>query len=192
MLQTSRILHDAIKAEMWRSHLVNQAPQSPKFSDHLTRTSTQFLKSLRSILSLEAGYWLEECLWRQDLICKCFFLMMIYMNIVLVFLKKNVGQSGGIPGLDLNVEDAWAQGFTGKGITTAIMDDGKNRPIHTLQIWIELFLVNLNVKRKNIPLLYVTKYLDVMKWNFFAFNLFFQGSGIKIRYRNGYIPQNKG
>lgn len=58
------------------------------------------------------------------------------MNIVLVFLKKNVGQSGGIPGLDLNVEDAWAQGFTGKGITTAIMDDGKNRPIHTLQIWI--------------------------------------------------------
>lgn len=37
---------------------------------------------------------------------------------------KNVGQSGGIPGLDLNVEDAWAQGFTGKGITTAIMDDG--------------------------------------------------------------------
>lgn len=60
--------------------------------------------------------------------------MMIYMDIVLVFLKKNVGQSGGIPGLDLNVEDAWAQGFTGKGITTAIMDDGKNRPIHTLQI----------------------------------------------------------
>lgn len=79
------------------------------------------------------------------------------------FLKKNVGQSGGIPGLDLNVEDAWAQGFTGKGITTAIMDDGKNRPIHTLQIWIELFLVNLNVKRKNTPLLYATKYLDVMK-----------------------------
>lgn len=73
------------------------------------------------------------------------------MDIVLVFLKKNVGQSGGIPGLDLNVEDAWAQGFTGKGITTAIMDDGKNRPIHTLQIWIELFLVNSNVKRKNTP-----------------------------------------
>lgn len=185
MLQTSRILHDAIKTDIWRSHLVNQAPPSPKFSDHLTWTSTQFLKSLRSILSLEAGYWLEESCCRQGLICKCFFLMMIYMNIVLVFLKKNVGQSGGIPGLDLNVEDAWAQGFTGKGITTAIMDDGKNRPIHTLQIWIELFLVNSNVKRKNIPFLYATKYLDVMKWNSFGFNLFLQCLGIKIRYRNG-------
>lgn len=37
---------------------------------------------------------------------------------------KNRGQSGGIPGLDLNVEAAWAMGYTGKGITTAIMDDG--------------------------------------------------------------------
>lgn len=107
------------------------------------------------------------------------------MDIVFVFLKKNVGQSGGIPGLDLNVEDAWAQGFTGKGITTAIMDDGKNKPIHTLQIWIELFLVNSNVKRKTPPFLYATKYLDVMKWNSFGFNLFLQCLGIKIRYRNG-------
>lgn len=37
---------------------------------------------------------------------------------------KNTGQSGGIPGLDLNVEEAWAMGYTGKGVTTAIMDDG--------------------------------------------------------------------
>lgn len=37
---------------------------------------------------------------------------------------KNRGQSGGIPGLDLNVEAAWEMGFTGKGVTTAIMDDG--------------------------------------------------------------------
>lgn len=66
-----------------------------------------------------------------------------------VFLKKNVGQSGGIPGLDLNVEDAWAQGYTGKGITTAIMDDGKNRSIHTVQMWIGLFLVHLKVNEKN-------------------------------------------
>lgn len=34
---------------------------------------------------------------------------------------KNVGQSGGKPRLDLNVEKAWAMGFTGKNITTAIM-----------------------------------------------------------------------
>jgi proprotein convertase subtilisin/kexin type 2 len=37
---------------------------------------------------------------------------------------KNTGQSGGKQRLDLNVEKAWALGFTGKNITTAIMDDG--------------------------------------------------------------------
>ena len=44
----------------------------------------------------------------------------------IVLLQKNTGQSGGIPGLDLNVEAAWAMGYTGEGVTTAIMDDGKN------------------------------------------------------------------
>lgn len=37
---------------------------------------------------------------------------------------KNTGQNDGKAKLDLNVEAAWAQGFTGKNITTAIMDDG--------------------------------------------------------------------
>lgn len=37
---------------------------------------------------------------------------------------KNVGQNGGKKRLDLNVEAAWAQGITGKNVTTAIMDDG--------------------------------------------------------------------
>jgi proprotein convertase subtilisin/kexin type 2 len=37
---------------------------------------------------------------------------------------KNTGQNGGKPRLDLNVAAAWAQGITGKNITTAIMDDG--------------------------------------------------------------------
>ncbi|XP_002731580.1 neuroendocrine convertase 2 [Saccoglossus kowalevskii] len=37
---------------------------------------------------------------------------------------KNTGQANGKPGLDLNVEDAWRQGFTGKGVVVAIMDDG--------------------------------------------------------------------
>lgn len=52
---------------------------------------------------------------------------MLFLNVFksLFFLQKNVGQSGGIPGLDLNVEIAWAMGYTGKGITTAIMDDGE-------------------------------------------------------------------
>lgn len=40
------------------------------------------------------------------------------------FFQKNTGQSNGKPRLDLNVEKAWAMGFTGKNITTAIMDDG--------------------------------------------------------------------
>lgn len=38
---------------------------------------------------------------------------------------KNTGQNGGKVKLDLNVEAAWAQGITGKNVTTAIMDDGK-------------------------------------------------------------------
>jgi len=37
---------------------------------------------------------------------------------------KNTGQAGGVPGLDLNAEAAWGKGYTGKNITTAIMDDG--------------------------------------------------------------------
>ena len=41
-----------------------------------------------------------------------------------LLLQKNRGQSGGIAGLDLNVDAAWGMGFTGKGVTTAIMDDG--------------------------------------------------------------------
>ena len=48
----------------------------------------------------------------------------IDLNSLCIF-QKNTGQSGGIPGLDLNVEAAWAMGYTGKGVTTAIMDDGK-------------------------------------------------------------------
>lgn len=54
------------------------------------------------------------------------------MDIVFVFFKKNVGQLGGIFGLDLNVEDVWVQGFIGKGIIMVIMDDGKNRLIYIL------------------------------------------------------------
>lgn len=37
---------------------------------------------------------------------------------------RNTGQANGKPRLDLNVEEAWALGFTGKNVTTAIMDDG--------------------------------------------------------------------
>ncbi|CAL8104047.1 unnamed protein product [Calicophoron daubneyi] len=36
----------------------------------------------------------------------------------------NTGQADGIAGLDLNVLGAWAQNITGRGVVTAIMDDG--------------------------------------------------------------------
>ena len=36
----------------------------------------------------------------------------------------NTGKDGGIPDLDLNVNKAWEMGYTGKNVTTAIMDDG--------------------------------------------------------------------
>lgn len=37
----------------------------------------------------------------------------------------NTGQADGTPGLDLNVAEAWQLGYTGKGVTIAIMDDGE-------------------------------------------------------------------
>ena len=47
------------------------------------------------------------------------------INLIIInFLKRNTGQANGKPKLDLNVEEAWAMGYTGKNITTAIMDDG--------------------------------------------------------------------
>lgn len=38
---------------------------------------------------------------------------------------KNSGQFGGQPDVDLNVEPAWLQGFTGKGVVVAFVDDGE-------------------------------------------------------------------
>lgn len=37
----------------------------------------------------------------------------------------NTGQADGTPGLDLNVAEAWQLGYTGTGVTIAIMDDGE-------------------------------------------------------------------
>ena len=57
------------------------------------------------------GIWYDT---KLDLLSLC----------TLLVNQKNVGQAGGKPRLDLNVEEAWALGYTGKNITTAIMDDG--------------------------------------------------------------------
>lgn len=44
----------------------------------------------------------------------------------LEFLNQiNTGQADGTPGLDLNVAEAWELGYTGKGVTIGIMDDGE-------------------------------------------------------------------
>ena len=39
--------------------------------------------------------------------------------------QLNTGQTGGPAGRDLNVVPAWMQGFTGKGVVVAVVDDGK-------------------------------------------------------------------
>lgn len=49
---------------------------------------------------------------------------------------RNTGQNGGKPRLDLNVQAAWDQGITGKNVTTAIMDDGKD--LMTIDIHINI------------------------------------------------------
>lgn len=56
--------------------------------------------------------------------------MLYYSKLIrfsaLEFLNQiNTGQADGTPGLDLNVAEAWELGYTGKGVTIGIMDDGK-------------------------------------------------------------------
>lgn len=49
-------------------------------------------------------------------------------NTILCFAflyQFNTGQADGTPGLDLNVAEAWELGYTGKGVTIGIMDDGE-------------------------------------------------------------------
>lgn len=41
---------------------------------------------------------------------------------------SNTGQVGGIPGADINVLPAWQQGYTGKGVTVAVVDSGVYYP----------------------------------------------------------------
>lgn len=47
-----------------------------------------------------------------------------YSSFSLIY-QINTGQADGTPGLDLNVAEAWELGYTGKGVTIGIMDDGK-------------------------------------------------------------------
>ena len=48
---------------------------------------------------------------------------MLYVYILYI-CQLNRGQVGGTR--DMNVEPAWIQGITGRGVTVAVVDDGKN------------------------------------------------------------------
>lgn len=53
----------------------------------------------------------------------------VYINIHVYYVQLNSGQVGGSH--DLNVEPAWIQGLTGKGVTVAVVDDGKHLNTYT-------------------------------------------------------------
>ena len=48
------------------------------------------------------------------------FRLIIIMN----GIQDNKGQTGGSPGIDLNVIPVWKKGLTGKGVVVSILDDG--------------------------------------------------------------------
>lgn len=66
-----------------------------------------------------AIHWL--CLWYII----TFSVMCVCLNWYILFLQQNVGQTSGPVGLDLNVEGAWIQGFTGSGVVVSVVDDGE-------------------------------------------------------------------
>ena len=42
----------------------------------------------------------------------------------IIALQHNEGQTGGVPGFDVNVQMVWYQGYTGQGIVVTVLDDG--------------------------------------------------------------------
>lgn len=57
--------------------------------------------------------------------------------------------------MDLNVEAAWAQGVTGKNVTTAIMDDGNIIISRVLYLLLENFIFIFITTRGNISIVSV-------------------------------------
>ena len=49
----------------------------------------------------------------------------IFCDFILNGLQRNVGQTNGPSGLDLNVEPVWIQGIAGEGIVVGVVDDGE-------------------------------------------------------------------
>lgn len=84
----------------------------------------------------EVGH-LKACFMKSGTLCrpgrprletKCQHMSQHQTNAILCFAfpyQFNTGQADGTPGLDLNVAEAWELGYTGKGVTIGIMDDGE-------------------------------------------------------------------
>ena len=54
---------------------------------------------------------------------RCSLVQLLYANC----RQNNTGQTGeSTLKLDINVEPAWIQGYTGKGIVVAVVDDGES------------------------------------------------------------------
>jgi len=57
---------------------------------------------------------------RKNIYCRLAAMYFIYADVVALFLLI---QNRGM-GLDMNVQEAWAEGVTGRGIVVTILDDG--------------------------------------------------------------------
>ena len=58
-------------------------------------------------------------------------------------MQLNTGTVAGISGKDLNVEPAWMQGITGKGVVVTVFDDGMINNLHNpLRDTIILYLIS--------------------------------------------------
>ena len=51
-------------------------------------------------------------------------MVLISLTFKVKLLQENYGQSGGRKYIDLNIKIAWDQGYTGKGVTVTVLDDG--------------------------------------------------------------------
>ena len=49
--------------------------------------------------------------------------------LILAYMQLNLGTVAGLSGKDLNVEPAWMQGITGKGVVVTVFDNGMSQYI---------------------------------------------------------------
>lgn len=87
---------------------------------HTAVQQTGFVRVKRglraSLVAKDAAYYKDDVADIGEIPTDPYFPLQWYL--------RNTGQNGGKVRLDLNVQAAWDQGYTGKNVTTAIMDDG--------------------------------------------------------------------